>query len=121
LGAGGIWDEHVLLVTDDRCAFRGVRYNDLDPGFQTTKAGSQATYTAFFSKYRSIDVLHVRPDPTHDGYFKATLIYHFKNGTVSSPETDSFELRCRGLTRLPFFNCDTDDIKIHDVISPNGI
>jgi hypothetical protein len=69
----------------------------------------------FFRQFDAIEVSHVRGDA---GHFKATLVYHRKDGRVSSPEPTEFELRCTSNTKWRFVTCDEpEEVMIHDTIT----
>lgn len=70
-------------------------------------------YVPFFSRFKSIDVSHVRDTP--DGYFKALVTYHPADGSQAISETDKFKLVCSKWTEAPMVSCGVGDVKIDDV------
>ena len=91
-------------------------FDDLDSTYQSLHPGHTLTkYVAFFRRFNKIDVDHVRD--AGNGYFKADVTYHHRDGQPPISEVDRFKLVCWDRSELPLVGCGVDDIKIDDVIN----
>jgi|SRR5689334_9360213 hypothetical protein len=87
--------------------------NELDHTYLSAHPDVPRDYVAFFSRFKSIDVSHVRD--VGDGYFRAYITYHSATDGSTSSETDRFRLVCSKWTEIPGMGCGVDDVKIDDV------
>jgi len=93
---------------------RSCCFDELDSTYQSLHPNhTLSDYVAFFRQFNQIDVAHVRDAP--DGYFKAQITYHYRDGRSPATETDWFKLVCPEKSELPRVGCDVGDVSVDDV------